>query len=769
MKKLLFLVILLSVSAFSACIKDPNIAGACGSIVLQSNVDTGVDEIRSKADITQSENVAGYWLTISGPESYQVERTLGTETTVKNLAAGEYTVTLRSHRTYTLPAYGLPVYGASVTKNLLADRPTPFTLECTQINTGIRFVFDKSVTDYYSNPVATVTDANSQALSLAPEDEGAKIAYFDPGTLRVSLKDDNNPEIPIGGASYKEIEVEARHLWTITLRTSNQSGNTVDMQVTVDDMVTDKEVDLGVGKVTGTGLAESPFSVASAINAMPASGVWVEGYVLGSTTLTRAGEDNLVLGADPESAIDRGIVAEISVDRIRTDMQLPPDADLKGLRVAIKGNVTGKAEHFDSPAFAAITNVSQYSLNYFTGTAPINLFYHDKVLKDAPFPVGAASSHTELEDDPVYINILKRDFNSLTATYTMKMEWIWRNESNFTNYNFGDGDRLVAFAKKHGMRVHGHTLIWSQIVPAWLKTKGENEGWDQAKWTQVMEDYIKTVVTHYAHQVDSWDVVNEAFNDSNGTLRGTDLEPDPDTDSFWYDKVGSDFIAKAFRAARQALEDAGDRNCKLFYNDYALSSNETKRDGVAAYIQDELLAKGVPIDGIGLQCHVEVFPIESTVRASFQKFADMGLWVHVSELDAALNNPGLINGNELQGKPITHMYYSEDGSYKYFEYDYWQGKSVNIIAKAYMDHVPQSQRFGITTWALTDRYSMSNGNYWGHPDWPGLFQKSYRPKRAYHGLLEGIQGTDWEAMEAASNYAWRWETPGGYEEKAPWE
>lgn len=764
MKKV-FSLLVLPLIAFSSCVKEKEVDGEGYSIILESSVDKGVDKIDSRADITDTENVAAYWLTVTGPSNYSVDRALGTETTIKNLTPGEYTVELRSHRTgtYTLPAFNFPVYGASVTKTLLTDRHTPFKMECTQINTAVRFIFDESVTDYYTDPVATVTDAHGQSLSLTPADEGLKIAYFDPGTLKITLKAEGIDPIPIGGNAYREIDAEARQLRTITLRTSNYPGNTIEMEITVDDMVTEEKEDFGVGEVVGTGSADSPFSVSDAINAMPAAGVWVEGYVLGSTTLTRAGgEDNLVIGAEPESPVSRGIAVEVAVDEIRKALQLAPDADLKGVRVAFKGNVTGKAGHFTSPAFAAMTGVQNYTLNYFTDKASINTFYNDKVLKDAPFPVGAACTHWELEDDPTYIKIMERDFNSITATYTMKMEQIWKNESDFANYNFADADKLIAFAQKHRMRVHGHTLIWSQNTPQWLKEKGAAESWDQAKWTQVMEDYITKVVTHFAGKVASWDVVNEAFNDGDGTLRGTNAGAD--TYSFWYDKAGPDFIEKAFLAARRALDAAGDTGCKLFYNDYGLSNNATKRDGVAAYIA-ELQSKSVPIDGVGLQCHVEVFPDYRIAKESFAKFAAMGLLIHVSELDAALNNPALIEGGLLQGKPIEDLYNTLPN--KNFEYEYWQGKSVNMIAKAYMDNVPQNQRFGITTWALTDRNSMVDGNHWGHPDWPGLFRKSYQPKRAYHGLLEGIFGTDWETEDDAG-WDWRWNSPGGYEPIPSW-
>ena len=90
-----------------------------------------------------------------------------------------------------------------------------------------------------------------------------------------------------------------------------------------------------------------------------------------------------------------------------------------------------------------------------------------------------------------------------------------------------------------------------------------------------------------------WDVVNEA-------VKETGRFPDGDwtkclRETQWLRSIGPD-IEMAFRLAHEADPDA-----KLYYNDYNLNVN-TKATVVNAMVKD-LLEKGVPIHGIGMQGH----------------------------------------------------------------------------------------------------------------------------------------------------------------------
>ena len=78
--------------------------------------------------------------------------------------------------------------------------------------------------------------------------------------------------------------------------------------------------------------------------------------------------------------------------------------------------------------------------------------------------VGAAVE-PRLLSEKKYAATLARELNMLTAENVLKWGAIRPNRAAF---NFRPGDRLVAFARRHGMKVRGHTLAWSEYNPAWI-------------------------------------------------------------------------------------------------------------------------------------------------------------------------------------------------------------------------------------------------------------------------------------------------------------
>src|ERR1044071_5029499 len=67
--------------------------------------------------------------------------------------------------------------------------------------------------------------------------------------------------------------------------------------------------------------------------------------------------------------------------------------------------------------------------------------------------------------EPLYAATLAREFNMLSAENAMKWGAIRPDRATF---NFGPGDRIVAFAREHRMKVRGHCLAWSEYNPGWL-------------------------------------------------------------------------------------------------------------------------------------------------------------------------------------------------------------------------------------------------------------------------------------------------------------
>lgn len=67
------------------------------------------------------------------------------------------------------------------------------------------------------------------------------------------------------------------------------------------------------------------------------------------------------------------------------------------------------------------------------------------------------------------------------------------------SFSFGGSDALVDFAMKNGKIVHGHTLLWYQQLPDWVKSITSAD-----ELTKVIQNHITTIVTRYKGKVHAW-------------------------------------------------------------------------------------------------------------------------------------------------------------------------------------------------------------------------------------------------------------------------
>lgn len=298
--------------------------------------------------------------------------------------------------------------------------------------------------------------------------------------------------------------------------------------------------------------------------------------------------------------------------------------------------------------------------------------------------------------DTNYTSVLGSEFSQLQAENEMKFGIIHPEQGT---YDFSGGDALVSFAQAHNMMVRGHTLVWYQQVPDWVT----NGGFAATDLAGILEDHINTVMGHYAGKVYAWDVVNEAFND-NGTMR----------DTIWYDQPGIGFTGQGTAYIEQALRwaHAADPAAKLFYNDYNDETMNTKSDAIYAMAKD-FKNRGVPLDGIGFQTHVDLsFDNPSTLQsyaADLQRFADLGLDVHITELDIRLSDSSTT--------------------------------SLNAQAKLYgelMTMCVQQPRCKVfQTWGFTDKYSWIPSAFPGM-GWALPWDDTYQKKPAYTAISNAL-------------------------------
>jgi len=313
--------------------------------------------------------------------------------------------------------------------------------------------------------------------------------------------------------------------------------------------------------------------------------------------------------------------------------------------------------------------------------------------------IGTAAASRFLEEAD-YAAILGSEFSQLQAENEMKFGLIHpRPDSDANPYDFRGGDALVAFAQSHQMVVRGHTLVWHNQVPDWVK-KGS---YSSSQLAGVLQGHIHTVVTHYASKVYAWDVVNEAFNDD-GSMRHT----------IWYDQPGigagpgTKYIEQVLRWAREA-----DPSAKLFYNDYDAEEVNKKSDAIYEMVKD-FRKRGVPIDGVGFQAHVSLKFDDPKKLESFAKnlerFAKLGVDLHITELDIRLNDS---SATSLAAQAKLY------------------GEITTLC-------VQQPACKVVQTWGFTDKHSWIPAFYKGQ-GWALPWDADYRKKPAYEAVRQALE------------------------------
>ncbi|KAJ7875650.1 glycosyl hydrolase family 10 protein [Mycena leptocephala] len=272
------------------------------------------------------------------------------------------------------------------------------------------------------------------------------------------------------------------------------------------------------------------------------------------------------------------------------------------------------------------------------------------------------------------VTILTSDYGAYTPENSMKWDATEPSRGSFT---FTNADALVAFAQAHARLVRGHTLVWHNQLPAWVSAITS-----ASDLTTVIQNHVTTLVMRFKGKIYAWDVVNECLNED-GTLRS----------SVFSRLLGESFIDIAFKAAR-----AADPAAKLYINDFNLDAPGAKTNGMVALV-GRLKSRGVPIDGIGSQTHIQLGRA-GTVAANLQTLANTGLDVAITELDIASSTS---TANEAQ-----------------------QSSDYKTVANACL---AVSRCVGITTWGVSDKDS-----WLGAAAAPLLWDTNFVRKPAYTGV-----------------------------------
>jgi endo-1,4-beta-xylanase len=232
--------------------------------------------------------------------------------------------------------------------------------------------------------------------------------------------------------------------------------------------------------------------------------------------------------------------------------------------------------------------------------------------------------------NPAYRALMARECGMLVAENETKWQALQPEPGP---YNFAAADELFAWARKEGMLLRGHTMMWQspKWLPAWINQL-DLGAQPAARAESILREHIRTVCEHLGKDVISYDVINEAVSPANGAL----------IDNVFSKRLGAvEQIDLAFRLTREYAPAA-----QLVYNDYMgpARDNAVHRAGVLKLL-GELKARGTPINALGLQSHIGISDDFSGSEAGRQnerewrKFLDevtgMGYDLLVSEFDVS--------------------------------------------------------------------------------------------------------------------------------------
>lgn len=277
---------------------------------------------------------------------------------------------------------------------------------------------------------------------------------------------------------------------------------------------------------------------------------------------------------------------------------------------------------------------------------------------------GAAVSQQALEDRD-FRELLLQQVGSVTPENALKWEVV---EPQRGHFDFRQGDALLGLARRHGLEMRGHTLVWEQQEPAWLQTVSSSD------LRPILKAHIERVVGHYRGQLRSWDVINEPLADDGSGLRR----------HRWWRALGPEYIDLALEWAHQA-----DPGARLLINEYGLEAQTpaaaVKRRALLALLRD-LRRRNVPLHGIGLQAHLQAGQNNGRydeLVGFLKQVQALGLEIQITELD--------VDDRQLPGDPALR--------------DRLVAAEYDSFLAAVLSNPAVRQ---VTTWGLSDRYTWLN-------------------------------------------------------------
>jgi GH35 family endo-1,4-beta-xylanase len=332
--------------------------------------------------------------------------------------------------------------------------------------------------------------------------------------------------------------------------------------------------------------------------------------------------------------------------------------------------------------------------------------------------------------DAKFSQVLAQEFNSLQVAPHFN-----EFEPSEGVIDFSKTDAMVDFAIGNHMAVFSYMGGVHTQLPAWLMDKSQPPT-SLSELQLILTNFIDTVGRHYKGKIAIWNVFSEVVNDAGDGFRNRQAPNTPDNHadySPWVDGSDTSLIKAAFRQAR-----ISDPNSKLFLNDFFEPEIGNMKSVFFYNFVSELIAEGVPIDGVGFEMYLFLgtnynFEWESDlptylskVDANVKRYAALGLKVAFSEVEVPIYikdiDTSTAAGQAELRRRINYQAQIYGGLMKVAL------ANPNVIV--------------FNTWDFTDRYSWIYDITYGNSrvGFPHMFDQDYKPKPAYYEVLDVLKG-----------------------------
>ncbi len=300
------------------------------------------------------------------------------------------------------------------------------------------------------------------------------------------------------------------------------------------------------------------------------------------------------------------------------------------------------------------------------------------------------------------------DISTLTCENEMKWAYAEKEKDIFL---FDGNDIIANFARKKGMKLRAHTILWHQVYPEWLfdEVKEKTNLEKRLYALERMEVYLVELIKNYGDIIFAIDVANEVISDEDEYI----YRPK----SIYYqicdsnDETFEKFLAEVFKMVKRVAP-----NVIRYYNDYRMIGNHIKRRKAIKFVEN-INKYGADCQGFGMQCHLNIKNTKEEIEDGINEVRKLGLEISLTEVDICMHE------NHESKEFVLTKEKQEELADLY--------EKLFLVLRSNCDVIKN-----VTFWGVSDKGSWLNNFFVkNRRDYPLLFDDKGNRKEAYYRIL----------------------------------